>query len=93
MLEAHGWFEEMLNGHKGWLVTYLVNNNSIFLPAAGGYWWDTFFDYVGSRGLYWSSSLFTTDPKEACYFDFGSGYASLGNIGRDIGFSIRLVTE
>ncbi len=43
---------------SGYLVTSTKNGNSIFLPAAGCFVQGTSLDYVGSDGLYWSSSLY-----------------------------------
>ena len=51
------WVWTTLNGVKGYKVTSKKNGNSIFLPAAGdraGTWQND----VGSKGAYWSSSLF-----------------------------------
>ena len=59
-------------GVNGRLFT-ASNGNSIFLPAAGNRWNDS-RDYTGSRGYYWSRSLFTNGSEDASalYFDSGS---------------------
>jgi uncharacterized protein (TIGR02145 family) len=59
-----------LNGTFG--RTYGSGNNSIFLPAGGGYNSNGYFS-VGKKGYYWSSSKYLTDKNE----DIGCG-RSLG---------------
>ena len=87
---THLW--KSLNGHDGWLVTYLVNNNSIFLPAADGRH-DGDLRYVGSNGGYWSSTLNTGYSYYASLLGFTSDdvYESSGY--RCYGFSVRPVSE
>lgn len=84
------WEWKLLNSHNGWLVTYLVNNNSIFLPAAGE---DNSIYEVGSHGHYWSSSRTFGYPNEAdcLYFDSYSMYNN-GHPRRH-GHSIRPVSD
>lgn len=67
------------------------NGGSIFLPAAGYYWGGELY-YVGSYGLYWSS---TPGGEFRAYgLDFDSGYARNGIWnGRDIGLSVRPVRK
>ena len=48
------------------------NGNSIFLPAAGDYRGGSLL-YAGSDGDYWSSSLLTDYPDNACSLFFCSG--------------------
>ena len=70
---SYRWEWKSLNGHYGWHVTYLVNNNSIFLPAAGirsG----TELKNVGTYGFYWSSSL---NIEESFYASFLSCTSSI----------------
>ena len=89
--ESYKWEWKSVNGHSGWLVTYLVNNNSIFLPAAG-YRIDSGLRYEGTMGGYWSSSL-DSDHSDCAYCvilnpsTIGSG----GMISRCCGYSIRPV--
>ncbi len=64
---SYKWEWKSLNSHNGWLVTYLINNNSIFLPAAGRY-----PSSVGAEGDYWSSSLYASVPYRAFDFFFDS---------------------
>ena len=90
--KSYQWKWKAINGHTGWLVTYLVNNNSIFLPAAGGRS-DSDLSNVGTYGYYWSSSLTTHYPICACCLCIDSGDVCMINIYRNNGFSIRPVTE
>ena len=68
-------------------------NNYIFLPAAG-YRYNENLLYSGSYGWYWSSSLYASEPYDACSVDFDSS-----NVYRDYlraryyGLTIRPVTE
>lgn len=48
------------------------NGNTLFLPAAG-YRWDDILLSAGSDGDYWSSSLYTDNPVDAWFCNFGSG--------------------
>ena len=80
----------ILNGVEGRKFTSKKNGNSIFLPAAG-YRLYGYFDDVGSRGLYWSSSLGTGDPNFASGFGFRSGGVYTGYYIRDGGQSVRPV--
>ncbi|MBR4826376.1 MAG: hypothetical protein IKZ91_00640 [Bacteroidales bacterium] len=59
------WEWKEINGIIGWLVTYRVNKNSIFLPAAGG-WSGVVHGNVGTNCYYWSSSLSTEYSEKAC---------------------------
>ena len=77
-------------GVKGRIVT-ATNGNSIFLPAAGRMG-ASLYD-AGSRGLYWSSSLDTDYPMQASYVAFDSANLFKHDYPRDVGFSIRPVTE
>lgn len=89
---SYQWEWKSLNGHNGWLVTYLVNNNSIFLPAAG-YRGGTSLGNVGSYGLFWSSSLSTVSPNGAYGLYFSSGNVGRGDYDRCSGRSVRPVSE
>lgn len=77
-------------GVRGRIVT-ASNGNSIFLPAAGG--WYANLNGVGSYGCYWSSSLNTYYPNLACYVDFGDGCVSSDFRDRFHGMSVRPVSE
>lgn len=77
------------NGYK---VTSKTNGNSIFLPAAG-LRFEGGVDYVGSFGIFWSSSLDTDDPNFAWSMYFDSGEVDRDGYNRFNGFSVRPVTE
>ena len=64
------WTWTTQNGVKGYKVVG-PNGNSIFLPAAGCMSGTSLYD-VGSNGLYWSSSLYTSYPDIAYDVDFNS---------------------
>ena len=89
--ESYKWEWKSINGHSGWFVTYLVNNNSIFLPAAG-YRIDGGLRYEGTMGGYWSSSL-DADHSDCAYCIIlnPSTISSGGMISRCCGYSIRPV--
>ena len=89
---GYQWEWISLNGHNGWLVTYLVNNNSIFLPAAG-YWNGASLSDLGSDGYYWSSSLNTDLQYDAWYVNFDTNFIYRHSQKRHYGFSVRPVTE
>lgn len=78
------------NGVKGYKFKG-PNGNSLFLPAAGYCWDDTLCD-AGSRGLYWSSSLWMDYPFNAwtyCFHSFvGMCYY---DVNRSVGLSVRAV--
>ena len=80
-----------INGLRGRCFTG-SNGNSLFLPAAG-YRWDSTFEWGGTYGEYWSSSLHTGYPNHAwmCYFDS----CDVGNCEdcRYYGHSVRAVRQ
>jgi len=51
---------------------YSTSDPHIFLPAAG-FRYESSLNYVGSRGYYWSSSLYTGEPLYAYDLYFNSG--------------------
>ena len=94
-------FEELLNncdckyitqnGVKGLKVTSRKDSSkSIFLPVAG-YRYGTNLYYIGSNGLYWSSSLNTDYPYDAWNLYFFSGSHGTDSHYRDYGRSVRPV--
>ena len=66
------------------------NGGTIFLPAAGLRWNDELY-YAGSYGLYWSSTLYESDPFYAYELYFYSDIANWNNSDRDDGQSVRPV--
>lgn len=87
---SYKWEWKTLNGHNGWLVTYLVNDNSIFLPAAGTRSETTLYN-EGSRGYYWSSSVNSGLSKAALGIFYSSDDAGPDAMGRYAGRTIRPV--
>ena len=83
------WVWTVQNGVSGRKVTG-PNGNSIFLPASG-YRYDSWLDYAGSYGYYWSSSLYTSSPNYAWYVSFNSSYFNWYNGYRYFGRSVRAV--
>ena len=87
------WTWTTLNGVNGYRVTSNKSgytDRSIFLPAAGCRY-DVDLYSVGGYGFYWSSSLYTGDPVNACYLTFYSGGVSWSNYRRSFGRSVRPV--
>ena len=77
--------------------TYSVNgmlfvqdaDTHVFFPAAG-YVYDTYLDYAGEEGYYWSSSLLTNDTDYAYYLYFYSSIVHPGyNNYRYYGYPVR----
>lgn len=79
------------NGVNGILVTG-KNGGQIFLPAAGCRW-DDDFDYAGSYGYYWSSSLSPYYDSYAYSLHFNSGDWNWGDDSRYDGQSVRAVCQ
>ena len=84
------WTWTTQNGVKGYKVTSKTNGNSIFLPAAG-YRNDSVLHDAGSNGLYWSSSLYTSNSKNAYYLGFNSDHVFSNYYWRFYGLSVRPV--
>ena len=80
------------NGANGCMVTSKVNGNSIFLPAAGGRDGNNFTN-KGSKGFFWSSSLYSSYPSFACVADFYSGNVIGSHSLRCYGFPVRPVSN
>lgn len=66
------------------------NGNSIFLPAAG-YRLGSELSYAGSRGYYWSSSLYTDNEGSAWLLYFYSGNYRMNYNNRYCGLAVRPV--
>ena len=87
------WEWTTLNGVSGRKITSTKRGYTdkwIFLPAAGT-WINESVSYAGSYGYYWSSSLYTDMPSQACYvylFSDGEGWR---DYGRAAGRSVRPV--
>lgn len=78
------------NNVAGYKFTSKTNGNSIFLPAAGFRSNGTIIG-TGSYGLYWSSSLYESDPRKAWSLIFYSGHMRTSDEDRGTGRSVRPV--
>ena len=90
------WTWTTQNGVYGYKVTSKKSgytNKSIFLPAAGLRDDSSPLFGAGSRGYYWSSSLYTDIPCDACGLNFKSGDVNRGGNYRHFGFSVRPVCQ
>ena len=91
LIEKCTWTWTTKNGVKGWEVTCRNDSSrSIFLPAAG-YCSGTYLSGVGSRGYYWSSSLYTGTPRYAWGLSFDSSDVGASSSSRYFGQSVRPV--
>ena len=88
------WTWTTQNGVNGYKVTGKKSgytNNSIFLPAAG-YRYDSSLSSAGSRGYYWSSTLYTVNAGNAWYMMIlDSSTVGRGANSRYYGQSVRPV--
>lgn len=78
-----------VNGVNGRKFT-ASNGNSLFLPAAGSRYRSELGN-AGSRGYYWSSSLYESYSDGAWYFDFYEGGQDVYGGDRLNGQSVRAV--
>ena len=98
-------FQELINnctwtwtkqgGHNGYKVTSNkkgYEGRSIFLPAAGWRNGSSLYS-AGEDGDYWSSSPDGSDSDSARYLGFGSSGHDTGWYYRNLGFSVRPVSE
>jgi len=93
--DNYQWEWTSLNGHDGWLVTYLVNNHSIFFPIAGFKSGTKTLD-IGEYGHYWSSTLNSTiyNSQDAWFMQLSRGSAGVYfDESRVMGLSVRPVSE
>lgn len=78
-------------GHVGYKVAG-KNGKSIFLPAAG--WrYGTTLNHVGERCYYWSATPVESDQQSAYSLSFYSGCRRVHWYYRNLGHSVRPVTE
>ena len=80
------------NGVSGRLITGkgAYADKSIFLPSAG-YGDDSYLDYPGSDGYYWSSTPHSDNSYGAWYIYFDSSSFGRSSSGRGYGQSVRPV--
>ena len=82
-------------GVKGSIFTSRVNGKSVFFPAAGSCS-DSYVNYVGSYGDYWSASWYSSSPLSysfALALKFDSWGSSLDTYYGHFGHSVRAVCE
>lgn len=84
------WTWTLCNGVYGYRLTSRKNNNSIFLPAAGG-WLKQELIEVGSIGCYWSSSIDVQSYISAYTIQFTSDKIERLIVYRPYGMSVRPV--
>lgn len=84
------WTWTQKNGINGYEVEG-PNKNTIFLPASGSY--SASLNYVGSNGMYWSSSLDEGFSDCASELHFDSNLVTRGDIRRALGYSVRPVVD
>lgn len=82
--------ETTQNDVNGLKITSLKNGNSIFLPKAGFYS-DSSLTGAGSRGAYWSRTLYSDFPYDARYLTFGVTGTRTTFFSRFDGRSVRPV--
>lgn len=85
------WEWTEVNGVNGYKVTG-PNGNSIFLPAAGYYYYDDVC-YRGSYGYYLSSTLYSSLSDYAYSLYFNSSTHNLQGDYRYYGSTVRPVTD
>lgn len=86
------WTWTTQNGVKGYVVTSKANNNSIFLPAAGGRY-DTYCYGDSVNGYYWFSSLNISETGHAWRLNFNSDNVSKDDTYRHDGLPVRPVCQ
>ncbi|MCQ2116520.1 MAG: hypothetical protein MJY76_00015 [Bacteroidales bacterium] len=103
--KGYAYFNNKMNQYSGsgnsWNTTskarptgYSTTSDTfVFFPAAG-YGGGTSLNGAGSRGYYWSSSLYSSNPYYAYYLYFNSSYVGPQcNGSRYGGFSVRPVSD
>ena len=86
------WARAIQDGHQGHLLTG-PNGNSIFLPIAGSRY-NSSLSQVGTRGDYWSSTLYESNPDyawELFFFESSSNDMDTWFTSRVTGQSVRPV--
>lgn len=85
------WTWTTQGGHNGYKVTG-PNGNSIFVPAAG-FRYGSSLDAAGDRGYYWSSTPNEGNTQDACLLYFLGSYHYVGWTNRNLGRSVRPVSD
>ena len=81
------------NAVRGIRITRKSTGATLFLPASGYCDGASVGEGAGSRGYYWSSSLYTGGPEFASYLSFSSKDSDWYNSHRYFGRSVRPVSE
>ena len=85
------WTWTTQSGVKGYKVTG-PNGNSIFLPAAGRYYWSSHED-AGEYGYYWSSTPYESSTYYAYYLRLSIGNHNVNSSNRSYGYRVRPVSD
>ena len=89
--KRRAWLNDYNSTGVAGLAFYDASDNILlFLPAAG-YRNDTSLDGQGTYGIYWSSSLYESNARNARYLYFYSGYSNMSSSNRCRGLSVRAV--
>ncbi len=91
LIENCTWTWIMQNNVYGYKVEG-ANGNSIFLPAVG-YYSDALHYSLGNSGNYWSGTSRECDDENAYCFYFDNTNYSIGWTKRNLGFTVRPVSE
>lgn len=83
------WTWTTQDGVNGYSVSSKINNNSIFLPAAG-YYSGSLREDDGSYGYYWSSSSSSLNSYSYCVYFYSNGKFYDFN-SKSYGYSVRAV--
>ena len=94
LIENCTWEWITQNGTSGYKVTSEINNNSIFLPAAGSYDEDG-VEGQGEHAYYWTNSIrdFVNNTANALYFLPSYTPTSTGSAPRYQGIPIRPICQ
>ena len=76
------------SGVNGRLFTSVTNGNTLFIPAAGRAGNGSMY-YIDTRGVVWSSSLYSSDVKYGNYSHFYNSGVYIDYSGRCNGQSVR----
>ena len=93
--EDYEWKRTGINGHRGWMITYLKNGNTLFFPASGNMNRSTLYN-TDSYTLLWTSvrhpgdmgSAFTLEHNSSNTNYYGGSYTP-----RQIGLPVRPVSD
>lgn len=90
LIEDCMWKFTKQNNKKGYLITSLINGNSIFLPTTG-YMLGKIPIKANEQGNYWSSTLYCEAPANAYKLIFASSFYAPNLERRVYGLCVRAV--